>query len=259
MKRLSFYDIDTDYVKYLKSCEMQHRGVSRVPDILYGTHDGKQVKKFMCGIAFENNGFSYFVPVSSNITQSLDSLLLIKEDDDIPIKGSLLFNYMFPAPLELAAVRQIPLEPNPAYQKLMFSELEIVRRNMDRILDMAARVYQKRTADIVNPKFEKYSCDFKFLEQKCREYCIDHHLEVPGGRTIVEIYQQDFRQNCCHREYDGQSLEFIERLERETKCLILPRADKYMVAIHKDDVAKALRLEKEYGIQELHFVKSLGR
>lgn len=42
---LFFYDVDIDYVKYLKAVETEKRSFTRVPDIEY-----KNERKMICGV-----------------------------------------------------------------------------------------------------------------------------------------------------------------------------------------------------------------
>ena len=95
MNRLDFFDIDVDYINFLKRSEEEVRGFSRVPDVIYHMQNGTEIRKFMCGVAFERNGFSYFVPVSSKVEQNANSFVLFDERDIRPIKGTLRFNYMW--------------------------------------------------------------------------------------------------------------------------------------------------------------------
>lgn len=57
---LFFYDVDADYVKYLKATEKAKRGFTRVPDVEY-----ENERKMVCGVVLEMNGYKYYVPVSS--------------------------------------------------------------------------------------------------------------------------------------------------------------------------------------------------
>ena len=57
---LFFYDVDPQYIKYLKQKEIEKRGFTRVPDIEY-----KNEKKMVCGIVLEINDYKYYVPISS--------------------------------------------------------------------------------------------------------------------------------------------------------------------------------------------------
>ena len=57
---LFFYDVDIDYVRYLKEAEKAKRGFTRVPDVEYGNE-----RKMVCGVVLEMNGYKYYVPISS--------------------------------------------------------------------------------------------------------------------------------------------------------------------------------------------------
>lgn len=49
---LFFYDVDADYVKYLKATEKAKRGFTRVPDVEY-----ENERKMVCGVVLEMNGY----------------------------------------------------------------------------------------------------------------------------------------------------------------------------------------------------------
>ena len=89
---LFFYDVDADYVKYLKEIETAKRGFTRVPNVQY-----QKERKMVCGVVLEINGYKYYVPVSSYKKKQPNNLLIRLEDDSFnQVKGSLRFNYMFP-------------------------------------------------------------------------------------------------------------------------------------------------------------------
>lgn len=89
---LFFYDVDTNYVKYLKAAETAKRGFSRVPDIIY-----QNERKMVCGVVLEINECQYYVPISSYKKKQPNNILIYLEDDHFnQIKGSLRFNFMFP-------------------------------------------------------------------------------------------------------------------------------------------------------------------
>ena len=85
---LFFYDVDIDYVRYLKEAEKAKRGFTRVPDVEYGNE-----RKMVCGVVLEMNGYKYYVPISSYKKKQPNNLLIRLEDDRFnQIKGSLRFN-----------------------------------------------------------------------------------------------------------------------------------------------------------------------
>ena len=53
---LFFYNVDADYVKYLKTTETAKRGFTRVPDVEY-----ENERKMVCGVVLEMNGYDYDV------------------------------------------------------------------------------------------------------------------------------------------------------------------------------------------------------
>ncbi len=50
---LKFYDIDKEYINFLKTFDKQ------VPNIAYSSNN-----KFVCGIVLEVNGIKYYAPIS---------------------------------------------------------------------------------------------------------------------------------------------------------------------------------------------------
>lgn len=59
-EKLDFYEVNIDYVKYLKQFD------SRIPDVVYQNRN-----KFVCGTLFKINGLNFFAPVSSFNTMKM--------------------------------------------------------------------------------------------------------------------------------------------------------------------------------------------
>jgi len=164
MEKLNFYTVDLEYVRYLQKAEQEKRGFSRVPNMSYSE---KYKKKFLCGIVLQVNNIDYYVPLTSYKQQKPDNFLI--SADNGQVVSSLRFNYMFPIPKELIAVRIIADEPDQAYRALLAQELRYCIKNQSQIELLAKRTYKrvllgKDKGLVVN------SCDFLFLEQKCVEY-----------------------------------------------------------------------------------------
>jgi len=165
MKKLDFYDVDKNYINYLKEEEIKHRGFTRVPDVEY-----KDEKKFLCGIVLEINGVDYYVPVSSYKKQKPDNFLIVLEDDKYnKVKGSLRFNYMIPVPKSCVKRRIINDEKKPSRRLFLHRQLVYINENVEVIMNRARRTYL-RVINNYSPTLTKNSCDFKFLEKKCLEY-----------------------------------------------------------------------------------------
>ncbi|MDR0196796.1 MAG: type III toxin-antitoxin system ToxN/AbiQ family toxin [Oscillospiraceae bacterium] len=174
MKKLKFYIVNNDYVKYLQKSELDKRGFTRVPNNDYEKNSRKP--KFFCGVVLSVDGKDYYVPVSSYKTQKPDNFLIYSDNGEAT--SSLRFNYMFPIPKESVVVRNIPNERNEAYKRLLLQELEYCVNNQSVIHKLAERTYNrvllgKDLGLVAN------ACDFKFLEEMCVEYCRKNNLKIP--------------------------------------------------------------------------------
>lgn len=85
-ENLKFYDVDIEYVKYLKKFD------NKVPNIEYANNN-----KFVCGIVLNINDNKFFAPISSKINKTNPSTFIILENNKKPI-SSIRFSYMFPIP-----------------------------------------------------------------------------------------------------------------------------------------------------------------
>lgn len=166
MKKLSFYDVNIDYINFLKEEEIKHRGFTRIPNITYENSR----RKFLCGIVFTMNNFDYYVPLSSYKKQMSENFIIRFEDDEYnKIKGSLRFNFMIPVPKVSIVERIIKNEQNESRKLFLQKELDYINDNIDTIMNRAKRTYL-RVINKYNDNLTKNSCDFKLLEQKCLEY-----------------------------------------------------------------------------------------
>ena len=162
---LNFYDVDKEYIKYLKNIEIQNRGFTHVPDMEY-----KGEQKFLCGIVLKVSNNDYYVPVSSYKEKKQDNILIIfKEDKYNPVKGSLRFNYMFPVPQNLIKLRVINDEQNNERKRFLNRQLLFCNEESEKIFNQANRTYTIVTKGL-NPNLIKNSCDFILLEKACIEY-----------------------------------------------------------------------------------------
>lgn len=158
--KLRFYDIDADYIKYLKE-----NGDSKVPNFEYKKHN-----KFFCGIVLTINNFNYFAPVSSNIKKSQTSFLIMDKDskkDVLKPISSLRFSFMFPCPSKYLSLKDFSKEDRK-YQILLKKELRYCNRNVEKIIKLANRVYKLGLKEKTRNMFN--ICNFKLLEEKSLEY-----------------------------------------------------------------------------------------
>ena len=165
MNKLSFYDVNKEYIAFLKKVETDARGFTYVPDMEY---NGEQ--KFLCGVVLDINGFKYYVPVTSYKQRQSENILIVFEHHKYnKIKGSLRFNYMFPVPDECLCERIIKNEPNVVRRMFLNDQLQFCIDNEPRILNQALRTY-----NVVNKGLNKgllnNACMFGLLEKACSEY-----------------------------------------------------------------------------------------
>jgi len=164
MDKLNFYTVDIDYVLHLQKAEQDKRGFSRVPNMVYNE---KYKQKFLCGVVLQINNVDYYVPVTSYKQQKPDNFLILVNNGQVV--SSLRFNYMFPIPKRLVAVRIIDDEQDRAYRALLAQELRYCITNQATIQKNAERTY-KRVLLGKDLGLVANSCDFLFLEQMCIEY-----------------------------------------------------------------------------------------
>ncbi|MBD5513422.1 MAG: type III toxin-antitoxin system ToxN/AbiQ family toxin [Lachnospiraceae bacterium] len=161
---LFFYDVDVDYVRYLKTSEIANRGFTRVPDIEY-----QNEKKMVCGVVMEINSFKYYVPISSYKTKQDNNLLIQLNDDKFnPIKGSLRFNYMFPVDDKYITRRDFSKE-TPSRREFLRRQWVYCNSIESDIRKMAEDTYNTVIAGI-DHGLVKSSCDFKLLEEAAKNY-----------------------------------------------------------------------------------------
>ncbi len=167
---LFFYDVDAEYVKYLKAAETARRGFTRVPDIEY-----QNERKMVCGVVLEMNGYKYYVPVSSYKKKQPNNLLICLEDDRFnQVKGSLRFNYMFPVNDKYISRRDFNREA-PGRKEFLRRQWVYCNSIKDDIKQMAADTYNSVIAG-TDPTLVNASCDFRLLEEAAGQYLRDCSL-----------------------------------------------------------------------------------
>ena len=80
---LKFYDIDENYIQFLKTIDRQ------VPDVKYDSNN-----KFLCGVVLEINRVKYYAPISHKTDKQQTNLQIF--DNGVPI-STIRFSFMIPA------------------------------------------------------------------------------------------------------------------------------------------------------------------
>ena len=172
MKKLKWYIVNKEYVKYLKLFD------SKVENIDYE----KNVKPYI-GIVLNIDNFKYYVPISSpkekhyKMEEDIDFIKIIDKKGNI--LGVLNLNNMIPIldseikELKYDEIEKIKTFNNDKekqlYLMLLRLEIKIINDKIEKILRSASKLYKLR---LKNPKSKiaKRCCDFKKLEEKAIEY-----------------------------------------------------------------------------------------
>lgn len=202
--QLDFFDIDIDYIEYLRNYETAQRGFSPVPFLNY---EANRKQKFFCGAVFKTALFDYFVPVSSRITPHDNTFYLYTLHPHRRI-ASLRFDYMLPVPPACVTRRIIMLESQPGYRRLMQKELYWCRKNQNAIVAIAERTHARMVS---HEQGWQQSCDFTILERACMEYCLTHglderSLDSGNSSTALEeiIKKARFTAEPSHRDMEAE-------------------------------------------------------
>ncbi len=172
--------MDNNYISHLKNKEIEQRGFTCVPNVVYSNRD-----KFLYGSVLQVDGINYFVPISSRTGKNPQYNLDIKTDDKTNrIKGSLRFLYMIPVPTKCLVKLNINDISDSNEKARISKELAFCRRNKDKIEKYAKNTYN----DVINKTNDKLvnnSCDFKLLEQAYIEYCKEHGINIENLNTVI--------------------------------------------------------------------------
>ncbi len=161
---MDFYYVDKTYIDYLKNYETNARGFTKVPNVEYEKRD-----KFVFGAVIQMHEINYYVAVSSYKKNNESTMLIVDNDNNREVKGSLRFNYMIPVPTECLTHIEINKFTEPSYKRLVRKELKFCRENEERIKRKAQSIYNKVLAG-KNKLLVENSCDFKLLEEACKQY-----------------------------------------------------------------------------------------
>lgn len=153
---LKFYDIDENYIQFLKTIDKQ------VPDVKYDSNN-----KFVCGIVLNVNGIKYYAPVSHKTDKQQTNLQIF--DNGILI-STIRFSFMIPAFDEVLTYKNFKeiAKIDYAYASLLHAEHSYYSYHIKEIQDKALAVY--KIGCNKKHKLNYTCCDFKKLEEHYMEY-----------------------------------------------------------------------------------------
>ena len=148
---LGFYDVDKDYIDYLKKIDRQ------IPNVSYESNN-----KFVCGVVFNVGDIQYYAPISHMNRKQRTNLPIYSKGKII---STIRFSFMFPA-FDSVLVRKDFGEiakSNEQYARLLRTEYRFCVSHQDQIRQRAKQVY-----DIGCNKDHTLNytcCDFAKLEK----------------------------------------------------------------------------------------------
>lgn len=156
--------LDTNYCDYLRKYD------NKVPY----NFDEKELRPFI-GILFTIDSLMYFAPLSSPKPKHLklkSKLDFLKIDNGK--LGAINFNNMLPVTenniIKLDLNKECLTEPEKKYTKLLKEQLFWLNRNHDKLYGRSKKLYDKFMDGTLNENIAKRCCNFKLLEEKCKEY-----------------------------------------------------------------------------------------
>lgn len=165
IKNLEFYIVDDNYIEFLRSFETK---------VAYN----KKQKRPYIGIVIKIKDIEYFVPLFSpkekhKTYQNNLSIFKIKDKMNNHL-GIIKFSKMIPVPKNSISLLDLK-NCNYNYRRLILKQYDFINKtkNKEKILEKAEKLYKlviSKKENKVNIFYKNLSCNFRFLEEKCKEY-----------------------------------------------------------------------------------------
>ena len=153
--KIAFYNVDLEYIDYLKQYETSVRGFTRVPNVNYRSGNNK----FFYGTVLNINRIDYFVPISSKQHNRQDDIQIKPKNDKYCNEyATLRFAYMLPIPHKCINMLNINGITNNTRRERIRKELAFCNKYRDKIKKQAQNTYYRditgeldRTANQTDP------------------------------------------------------------------------------------------------------------
>lgn len=177
--KIAFYNVDLEYIDYLKQYETSVRGFTRVPNVNYRSGNNK----FFYGTVLNINRIDYFVPMSSKQYNRQDDIQIKPKNDKYCNEyATLRFAYMLPIPHKYINMLNINGITNNTRRERIRKELAFCNKYRDKIKKQAQNTYYRIT-NKVNDRLVHNSCDFKLLEQAYIDFCNEHNIPIDKNKV----------------------------------------------------------------------------
>lgn len=177
MDKFIFYDINPDYLDYMRTVE------PKIPEL-----SKTENEKPFCGIVLEINDMKYYAPISSTKKQQHTNFV-IKDRDGNRDLSSIRFCFMLPVPDDVLTPRDFN-SMEKKYKDLLVKEYIYCNlpENITTIRKIAKRVYNMCVYQSdPNNKIVQQCCDFKKLEEAYEKYKL---IKQQVGQEIEEAHEQ---------------------------------------------------------------------
>ena len=177
---MELYSVTDGYIDYLKSVHTHVYSNKEITRI--------NTRKYL-GVVFENNGYKYFIPLSSPKESDFildrggkriirkDTYLILRivsqKHDGDELRGTVRIANMIPVPDSELIYFDVEGEKDIKYKNLVMEELEYIRKYGNKIVSRAKNVYNKHKNG---------------SKEKVMEYCLDYtDLERMHDEWIRQI------------------------------------------------------------------------
>ena len=158
MKTLKIYYIDNNYINYLRKFD------NRV------AYNKSKARPYV-GVVYTFNNQTYFAPLSSpkpkHLTMNKNALDIFKINDGE--LGIVNINNMIPSP-KSCLTEVLPLVKDKQYRKLIIEQTTYLNNHKRELLDKVKQFKLRYDKGHLSSRLRKRRCDFKLLEEKCKEY-----------------------------------------------------------------------------------------
>ena len=162
MKNLNIYYLSEDYINFLRKFDKR---------VAYN----KTQKRPYVGIVYTYNGINYFVPLHSPKEKHLS--INSKAIDIFKIDGGRLgvinINNMIPAP-NFVLTEVLPTINDEKYRNLLINQLTYINSNKRELFSKIITFQKRFRKGHLSQSIIERTCDFLLLEEKMKEYEIEH-------------------------------------------------------------------------------------
>ena len=162
--KLMLVKLNSNYCDYLRQFD------NKVPY----NYNEKELRPFI-GVLFRIDNLMYFAPLSSTKAKHLklkSKLYFLKIDNGK--LDAINFNNMLPVTnknnINIDLNKKCLTKTEEKYVKLLSEQIFWLNRNSEKLYGRSKKLYDKYINGTLEKNISKRCCNFKLLEEKCREY-----------------------------------------------------------------------------------------